>query len=97
MYHFSGVLAEEQLQIVLYRDDNCNAEALNENLCHVGVEESRQGGAQVDILDAQVQQDQQYDNSLLLISGDIVNNGQVAASRPKISFGFRAMTAKDRS
>lgn len=34
----------------------CNAEVLNENLCHILAEESRQSGAQVDAIDAQIQQ-----------------------------------------
>ena len=73
----SGVLAEEQLHIVLDCADACNAKVLNENLCHIGAEERRQSGTEVDILDTQVQQSQQYDNSLLLIPCDVVNNGQV--------------------
>ena len=57
LYILSGVLAEEQLHIVLDRADACNAEVLNENLCHIGAEESGQGGAKMDILNTQIQQD----------------------------------------
>ena len=73
----SGVLTEEQLHIVLDRADACNAEVLNENLCHIGAEEGGQSGTQVDILHAQVQQGQQHDDRLLLIPGDVVDNRQV--------------------
>lgn len=70
-------LREEQLQVVLHGADSGDAEVLYQHLGHIGAEEGGEGGAQVDVLDAQVQQSQQDDDGLLLVPGNIVDNGQV--------------------
>lgn len=40
---------------------------LNEKLCHIGAEKSGQSEIEMDILDAQIKQGHQCDNSFLII------------------------------
>ena len=49
-------VAKEQTQIVFDRGDACDAEVFNQNLGDILGQERGQGGAEVDILDTQVQQ-----------------------------------------
>ncbi len=46
--------AQEGLQIFLHGGDAADAELLHQHLGHVGAEEGGQGGAQMDILHAQI-------------------------------------------
>src|SRR5699024_1718403 len=70
-------LAEEETDIVLHGGDAGDAEGVHQYLGHIGAEESGQGGAQMDVLNAEIQQGQQHDDGLLLIPGDVVDDGQV--------------------
>ena len=57
--------------------DAGDAEGICQHLGHVGGEKGRQGGAQVDVFHAQVEQGQQDNHRLLLIPGDVIDDGQV--------------------
>ena len=72
----SGVVAEKQLHVILNRSNAGDSEVLHENLGHIGAEEGGQSGAQVDVLDAQIQQGQQT-MTAFVVPGDVVDNGQV--------------------
>ena len=50
----SGVLTEKLLQVIFHRADTGNGKVLNENLCHMRAEESRQSRTEMDIFDAQI-------------------------------------------
>lgn len=76
----SGVFTKEEGKILLNGADARDAELLHQQLCHIGAQESRQRGTQVDVLHAQIQQRQQYDHRLLLVPGDVVNDGQFFAT-----------------
>ena len=60
-------VAKEQTQIVFNRGNASDAEVFNQNLGDILGQECGQGGAEVDILDTQVQKSQQDDDRLLLV------------------------------
>ena len=72
-----GRSAEKAVQILLHSADAGDAEGICQHLGHVGGEKGRQGGAQVDVFHAQVEQGQQDNHRLLLIPGDVIDDGQV--------------------
>ena len=65
------------LYIFVYRADGAQAEVFLQNGEHIGRYEGRQRRAYVDVLDAQAEQCEQHDDSLLLIPCYVEGNGQV--------------------
>lgn len=70
-------LFKKLLQVVFHRADAGDTEALHQHLGHIRTEKCRQRGAKMDLLYAKIQQGQQYDDRLLLIPGDIIDDRQV--------------------
>ena len=70
----SCLFADQKAQILLDTADPGNAELFDQHLGHVGAEEGRQRGAEVNVVDSQREQGQQHDDGFLLIPGDIVDD-----------------------
>ena len=68
---------QQRLQILLRGGDWSNIEVLHEIVQHIGRDKRRQGGAETDIFDTQVQQRQQNAHCLLLIPREHQRQGQV--------------------
>lgn len=89
-------LFKKLLQVVFHRADAGDTEALHQHLGHIRTEKCRQRGAKMDLLYAKIQQGQQYDDRLLLIPGDIIDDRRsLISSRPNTSLSFSAMTASE--
>ena len=69
IYYFN-----KQSQIVFHRADARDPEFLHKHLAHIRRAESGQRGAQMDVFDAQGEQRQQHDYSLLLVLGKVEGN-----------------------
>src|SRR6266568_6896967 len=63
------LLPENRLYIGVSRCDRSDVEVLDQEVEHVGGDERRQSGPELDVLDTQGQQGQQDDNRLLLVPG----------------------------
>lgn len=86
----------QKAQILLDTADPGNAELFDQHLGHVGAEEGRQRGAEVDVVDSQREQGQQHDDGFLLIPGDVVDDGQVVdVVQPEHFLSLRAIRASE--
>src|SRR5574344_2269978 len=68
---------KKEFQIFFYCANSRNTKVLHQNFCHIGAEECRESGTEMDILHAKRQKRQQNDDSLLLIPRNVVGDGQV--------------------
>ena len=68
---------KKEFQIFFYCANSRNTKVLDQNFCHIGAEECRESGTEMDILHAKIQKRQQNDDSLLLIPRNVVGDGQV--------------------
>lgn len=69
-------LSEEGANIVFHRTNACDAEIFHQHSGNGGGKEGGQGRAEMNVLYAQRQQCQQYNDGLLFIPGDVVHYGQ---------------------
>ena len=92
----SRFFAKEKLYIILHRTNSRYAKIFHQHIGDIRAEESRQSRSKMNIFYTQIQQSQQYNDRLLLIPGDIVDNGKVIdIIQSKTSFNFKAMRARE--
>lgn len=63
--------------IVFHGCNRFDVEFLDQDVGDVGRQERRQGRAEADVFDAQIEQREQHDHGLLLEPGDVIGNRQV--------------------
>ena len=69
-------LSNQILDILFYGADTGNAKIIDEHFSHIGREEGRQRGAEMDVLHPKALQTEQHDNRLLLIPCDVIDDGE---------------------